>query len=79
MGYRTRNQSRVENRTKCTIMSSHSLRHSFISILVNDENRDIASIAEIVGYNDIRVTLKICKTYKQREENGYNENIGQSF
>lgn len=42
-------------------MSSYSLRHSFISILVNDKNKDIASIAEIVGHNDIRVTLKYAR------------------
>lgn len=49
-------------------MSSHSLRHSFISILVNDENKDIATIAEIVGHNDIRVTLKYARhTNKEKK------------
>ena len=42
-------------------MSSHSLRHTFISLLVNDENRDIATVAKIVGHNDIRVTLKYAR------------------
>lgn len=40
------------------MMSSHSLRHTFISILVNDENRDLATVAKLAGHNDIRVTLK---------------------
>lgn len=44
---------------KCALhaMASHSLRHSFISLLVNDENCDLATVASIVGHGDIRVTL----------------------
>ena len=41
--------------------ASHSLRHSFISLLVNDENRDLATIASLVGHGDIRVTLHYAK------------------
>jgi len=39
-------------------MSSHALRHTFISYLVNDERCEIASVASIVGHGDIRVTLR---------------------
>lgn len=38
-------------------MSSHKLRHSFIAMLVNDENIDIPSVAALVGHRDTRVTL----------------------
>lgn len=38
-------------------ISSHKLRHSFISLLVNDKNVDIASVASIVGHGDLRTTL----------------------
>lgn len=38
-------------------LSSHSLRHTFISLLVNDKNRDLATVASLVGHGDIRVTL----------------------
>lgn len=39
-------------------MSSHALRHTFISYLVNDERCEIASVASIVGHGDISVTLR---------------------
>lgn len=39
-------------------MSSHSLRHSCISFLVNDEGCDIANVASLAGHSDIRVTLR---------------------
>ena len=48
---------RIVNVVCDEIMASHALRHSFISCLVNDENRDLASIASLVGHGDIRVTL----------------------
>lgn len=38
-------------------LASHALRHSFISLLVNDENCDLATVASLVGHGDIRVTL----------------------
>jgi len=39
-------------------LSSHKLRHSFISYLVNDGKRDLSTVASIVGHGDTRVTLK---------------------
>lgn len=38
-------------------LASHALRHSFISLLVNDENCDLATVANLAGHGDIRVTL----------------------
>lgn len=39
------------------LIASHKLRHSFISLLVNDKNVDIASVASIAGHGDLRTTL----------------------
>lgn len=37
-------------------MSSHKLRHSFISLLVNDKKADIPAVARMVGHMNTRVT-----------------------
>lgn len=37
--------------------SSHKLRHSFISRLINDENVDVATVAAIAGHGDLGTTL----------------------
>lgn len=62
-GYLTPNNynkeiGRIIDNISCEIFTSHSLRHTFIALLVNDENRDLATIASLVGHGDLRVTLK---------------------
>jgi integrase len=37
-------------------VSSHKLRHSFISLLVNDKKAEIPAVARIVGHKNTRVT-----------------------
>lgn len=50
-------------------LASHALRHTFISLLVNDENCDLATVASLVGYGDIRVTLHYANhTDNQKKE-----------
>lgn len=62
-GYLTSNNynkeiKKIVSNIGCETISSHSLRHTFIALLVNDKNRDLATIASLVGHGDLRVTLR---------------------
>ncbi len=64
---------RIIHNINANSLSSHSLRHTFISLLVNDNNRDLATIASLVGHGDIRVTLNYAKhTNSEKKKNTLN-------
>ena len=54
-------------------ITSHALRHAFISLLINDENADAAAVASYVGHSDLRITLRYA-AHTDKEKKRENSN-----